>query len=128
MVFTITNTDRAHTATAIEFSDNLAAAIPGMTFTNLLFNDCGGSVGGVGTTRELRIRGTDSFSLGQRPVIYIDGIRVDNRGGEWGSGTGGSPRGGDSSAAPMARTPAAERSPARATIPNRRRLISSPPS
>ncbi|MDE2803761.1 MAG: TonB-dependent receptor plug domain-containing protein [Gemmatimonadota bacterium] len=43
-----------------------------------------GVVGGVGATRELRIRGTDSFSLGQRPVIYIDGIRVDNSGGEWG--------------------------------------------
>jgi len=28
--------------------------------------------------------------LGQRPVIYIDGIRVDNRGEEWGSSAGGS--------------------------------------
>ncbi|UCC25336.1 MAG: carboxypeptidase-like regulatory domain-containing protein, partial [Gemmatimonadales bacterium] len=49
-----------------------------------------GTVGGVGTTRELRIRGTDSFSLNQRPIIYIDGVRVDGYGGEWGSGTGGS--------------------------------------
>ncbi|MEQ9569562.1 MAG: TonB-dependent receptor, partial [Longimicrobiales bacterium] len=49
-----------------------------------------GTVGGVGTTRELRIRGTDSFSLGQRPLIYIDGIRVDASGGEWGSSAGGS--------------------------------------
>ncbi|GMV05932.1 MAG: SusC/RagA family TonB-linked outer membrane protein [Gemmatimonadota bacterium] len=48
-----------------------------------------GTVGGVGTTRELRIRGTDSFELGQRPVIYIDGVRVDNRGGEWTSGADG---------------------------------------
>jgi len=47
-----------------------------------------GTVGGVGTTRELRIRGTDSFQLGQRPVIYIDGVRVDGRGGEWASDSG----------------------------------------
>ncbi|MEZ4416409.1 MAG: SusC/RagA family TonB-linked outer membrane protein [Gemmatimonadota bacterium] len=49
-----------------------------------------GTVGGVGTTRELRIRGTDSFSLGQRPVVYIDGVRVDASGGEWGSDMGSS--------------------------------------
>lgn len=48
-----------------------------------------GTVGGVGATRELRIRGTDSFQLGQRPVVYIDGVRVDSRGGEWGSSAGG---------------------------------------
>ncbi len=47
-----------------------------------------GSVGGVGASRVLTIRGNDSFSLGQRPVIYIDGIRVDNRAQEWGSGAG----------------------------------------
>jgi len=49
-----------------------------------------GTVGGVGATRELRIRGTDSFSLGQRPVVYIDGVRVDSRGGEWTRGGLGS--------------------------------------
>ena len=49
-----------------------------------------GTVGGVGAGRELRIRGTDSFSLGQRPVIYIDGVRVDSRQVEWGSSAGGS--------------------------------------
>ncbi len=49
-----------------------------------------GTVGGVGAGRELRIRGTDSFSLGQRPVIYIDGVRVDARQQEWGSSAGGS--------------------------------------
>jgi outer membrane cobalamin receptor len=48
-----------------------------------------GTVGGVGTTRELRIRGTDSFSLGQRPIVYIDGVRVDGSGGEWGGGVNG---------------------------------------
>jgi len=49
-----------------------------------------GTVGGVGAGRQLQIRGTDSFSLGQRPVIYIDGVRVDSRGTEWGSSAGGS--------------------------------------
>jgi outer membrane cobalamin receptor len=49
-----------------------------------------GVVGGVGAGRELRIRGTDSFELGQRPVIYIDGVRVDSRQTEWGSSAGGS--------------------------------------
>jgi TonB-dependent SusC/RagA subfamily outer membrane receptor len=64
------------------FSQVLEGRIPGVRSI--------GTVGGVGASRELRIRGTDSFSLGQRPVIYIDGVRVDNRGSEWGSGAGGS--------------------------------------
>lgn len=44
-----------------------------------------GVAGGVGAGRELRIRGTSSFTLGQRPVVYIDGVRVDTNTGEWGS-------------------------------------------
>lgn len=44
-----------------------------------------GTAGGVGASRDLRIRGTSSFQLGQRPVIYIDGIRVDNKATEWGA-------------------------------------------
>ncbi len=48
-----------------------------------------GSVGGVGSSRPLTVRGNDSFSLSQRPVIYIDGVRVDSRGSEWGSGVAG---------------------------------------
>lgn len=59
-----------------DISRTLEGRIPGLRSI--------GVVGGVGASRELRIRGTDSFSLGQRPVIYIDGIRVDNSGGEWG--------------------------------------------
>jgi len=59
------------------FSQVLEGRIPGVRSI--------GTVGGVGASRELRIRGTDSFSLGQRPVIYIDGVRVDSRGSEWGS-------------------------------------------
>ncbi len=47
-----------------------------------------GTVGGVGASRDLRIRGTSSFSLGQRPVIYIDGVRIDTRQSEWGTSLG----------------------------------------
>ncbi len=44
-----------------------------------------GTVGGVGSSRDLRIRGMSSFSLNQRPVIYVDGVRVDTRQTEWGT-------------------------------------------
>jgi TonB-dependent starch-binding outer membrane protein SusC len=43
------------------------------------------TVGGVGASRDLRIRGTSSFSLGQRPVVYIDGVRLDTNQTEWGT-------------------------------------------
>ena len=44
-----------------------------------------GTSGGVGSGRELRIRGTDSFGYtAQRPVIYIDGVRYDAQKEEWG--------------------------------------------
>ena len=47
-----------------------------------------GTVGGVGTSKDLRIRGTSSFELGQRPLIYIDGVKIDTRQREWnGMGT-----------------------------------------
>ena len=39
--------------------------------------------GGVGTGQDIRIRGTASFSLNQRPAIYVDGVRVDRRATEW---------------------------------------------
>jgi TonB-dependent SusC/RagA subfamily outer membrane receptor len=59
----------------------LQARIPGLRSI--------GNVGGVGASRDLRVRGTSSFSLGQRPVIYVDGVRIDTRQTEWGT-TGGS--------------------------------------
>jgi TonB-dependent SusC/RagA subfamily outer membrane receptor len=45
--------------------------------------------GGAGGARELRIRGTSSFTLGQRPVVYVDGVRVDTRATEWTTLTSG---------------------------------------
>ena len=39
--------------------------------------------GGVGGAMDLRIRGTSSFTLNQRPVVYIDGVKVDTRATDW---------------------------------------------
>lgn len=47
-----------------------------------------GAAGGVGVAKQLTVRGAASFGLDQRPVIYIDGVRVDSYHGEWG-GLGG---------------------------------------
>jgi TonB-dependent SusC/RagA subfamily outer membrane receptor len=47
-----------------------------------------GGGGGGGAAQDLRVRGISSFSLNQRPVIYIDGVRVDSRGTEWTTSTG----------------------------------------
>jgi TonB-dependent SusC/RagA subfamily outer membrane receptor len=44
--------------------------------------------GGAGGQSDIRIRGMASFSLDQRPVIYIDGIRVDKQRTEWTTQTG----------------------------------------
>lgn len=63
-----------------DFGSILQARIPGVRSI--------GAVGGVGVGRQLQIRGTASFSLNQRPVVYIDGVRVDASAGEWG-GLGG---------------------------------------
>jgi TonB-dependent SusC/RagA subfamily outer membrane receptor len=59
----------------------LQAAVPGLRVASVN--------GGVGAARDLRIRGTSSFSLGQRPVVYIDGVRVDTRATDWTAGLGG---------------------------------------
>jgi hypothetical protein len=48
--FTIQNPSRTSSATGIAFTDDLDAALTGLTFDSLLSNDCGGTVGGVGTT------------------------------------------------------------------------------
>jgi len=39
--------------------------------------------GGVGGAMDLRIRGTSSFTLSQRPVVYVDGVRIDTRATDW---------------------------------------------
>src|SRR6185503_17250005 len=58
-----------------DFGVALAAKIPGVRSV--------GVGGGAGAARDIRIRGFASFTLDQRPVIYIDGVRVDRRATEW---------------------------------------------
>jgi TonB-dependent SusC/RagA subfamily outer membrane receptor len=59
------------------FSQVLEGRVPGVKSI--------GNTGGVGSGRELRIRGTDSFGYtAQRPVIYIDGVRYDSQKEDWG--------------------------------------------
>jgi TonB-dependent SusC/RagA subfamily outer membrane receptor len=71
---------------------NLQEQMPTLNFSQVLASKVTGvrSVGvggGVGGGQDLRIRGISSFSLNQRPVIYIDGVRVDSRGTEWAIGS-----------------------------------------
>jgi TonB-dependent starch-binding outer membrane protein SusC len=42
-----------------------------------------GMSGGIGSARDLRIRGFSSFQQSQRPVVYIDGVRADNNQNNW---------------------------------------------
>jgi TonB-linked SusC/RagA family outer membrane protein len=49
----------------------------------------GASGGLVGEGARIRIRGTSSLSQSNEPVVYVDGIRVDNAGGFAGVGAGG---------------------------------------
>ena len=59
------------------FSQILEGRIPGVRSI--------GSNGSIGGGRQLRIRGIDTFGYTNvRPVVYIDGVRVDTRKYEWG--------------------------------------------
>ena len=59
------------------FSQVLEGRIPGVRSM--------GTNGGIGAGRELRIRGTDSFGFTrQRPLVFIDGVRIDTNKEEWG--------------------------------------------
>lgn len=60
-----------------DFGSALQARIPGVRSI--------GVVGGVGAGRALQIRGNNSFNLDQRPVVYIDGVRVNTYQLEWGN-------------------------------------------
>ena len=59
------------------FSQVLEGRIPGVRSM--------GTSGGIGAGRELSIRGTDSFGFTrQRPLVFIDGVRIDTNKEEWG--------------------------------------------
>lgn len=64
-----------------DFGSALQSRIPGVRSI--------GVVGGVGAGRALQIRGNNSFSLDQRPVVYIDGVRISAFQNEWATGGGG---------------------------------------
>lgn len=63
------------------FSDVLAARAPGVSVTT-----SGGTVGGGS---RIRIRGSNSISLSNDPLLIIDGIRVDNSANSMSIGVGG---------------------------------------
>lgn len=46
--FTLSNLDTSQPATGIDFTDNLATALPGLTFNSLVSNTCGGERFGGG--------------------------------------------------------------------------------
>src|SRR5690606_8276465 len=60
-------TERAEITTMQEM---LTARTPGLNFLR--------STGNVGTGSSIRIRGVSSLTLGQQPLIYVDGVRVGN--------------------------------------------------
>ncbi len=76
-------TQRAQISTMQEL---LTARTPGLNFVR--------SSGNVGTGSAIRIRGVNSLTLGSQPLIYVDGVRMDNR-----SNAGGSVRGGSQTSA-----------------------------
>jgi outer membrane receptor protein involved in Fe transport len=53
-----------------DFSDMLNARVPGVMVHNF--------TGNVGTSSFLRIRGRSSFSLPGVPLVYVDGVRLNN--------------------------------------------------
>ncbi|MCZ6918367.1 MAG: TonB-dependent receptor [Gemmatimonadetes bacterium] len=63
-----------------EFGSVLRARIPGVRSVN--------GAGGVGGSKNLLIRGISSFSMDQRPVVYIDGVRLDTQRGVSGAASG----------------------------------------
>lgn len=65
----------------VNITSALESAVPGLRVAS--------GNGGVGAAKDLRIRGTSSFTLGQRPVVYVDGVRIDNRATDWSAGLGG---------------------------------------
>src|SRR5690606_2663620 len=63
--------DVAEVAPVTSVQDLLGAREPGLSFAR--------TDGNIGTGSAMRIRGVSSISMGSQPLIYIDGIRVDNQ-------------------------------------------------
>ena len=58
------------TAPVLEVQDLLGGREPGLSFHR--------QSGNIGTGSQIRIRGVSSVSMGAQPLIYVDGVRVDN--------------------------------------------------
>src|SRR4029079_11098686 len=59
----------------------LAARTPGLTVTQ--------SMGTPGTSARIRIRGANSVSLSNEPLLIVDGVRIDNNTNSFSIGLGG---------------------------------------
>jgi TonB-linked SusC/RagA family outer membrane protein len=68
-------------ASTTNFSDELTARVPGVTVQPFS--------GTTGASARIRIRGSNSISLSNDPLIIVDGIRVDNNSGSGTIGVGG---------------------------------------
>ncbi|HEX8945660.1 MAG TPA: TonB-dependent receptor [Gemmatimonadaceae bacterium] len=74
----IVNVDNlAETKPIPDLSSALTFQVPGLRAMD------GG--GGAGAAKDLRIRGMSSFSLSQRPAVYIDGVKIDTKAVDWSS-------------------------------------------
>lgn len=74
----IVNVDQAAELKSIsDLNSALTASTPGLRAID--------NGGGAGAAKELRIRGISSFSLSQRPSVYVDGVKIDTRATDWSS-------------------------------------------
>jgi TonB-dependent SusC/RagA subfamily outer membrane receptor len=74
----IVNVDAlADTKPIPDLSSALQSQIPGLRAID------GG--GGAGAAKDLRIRGMSSFTLSQRPAVYVDGVKIDTKAVDWSS-------------------------------------------
>jgi TonB-dependent SusC/RagA subfamily outer membrane receptor len=56
----------------MNMQDLMGSREPGLSFAR--------SSGNIGTGSQIRIRGVSSLSMASQPLIYVDGVRVDNQG------------------------------------------------
>ncbi|MDB4880999.1 MAG: TonB-dependent outer membrane protein SusC/RagA [Gemmatimonadetes bacterium] len=75
------DTSQIQLAATTNFSSVLAARAPGVSVVN-----AGGTIGGGS---RIRIRGSNSISLGNDPLLIIDGVRIDNSPSSSSIGVGG---------------------------------------
>ena len=78
---TVASVQAPESAPITSFSDVLSGREPGVQLLP--------SSGVAGEGARIRIRGNASLSQSNEPIVYIDGVRLDNGGGFGGIGTGG---------------------------------------